>query len=203
MDLQALVNKFKVIAGVYAFDILPDGSYSHTLGGDTNDTATVQALYSFIAYKRMTEGRSPIFVFDNRQPVSVNAEQPESHSSSSQNNADEKTSATANEKLTDASAASATAAATAAKLADAAIPVPGLAVPAVLSLACVLLPSVLSVPQLDDLDEESEVLEASSVSESGVSVSLVSLLSVLSSVESGVSVSLVLSLSSASESLSS
>jgi diguanylate cyclase (GGDEF)-like protein len=28
MDLQALVNKFKVIAGVYAFDILPDGSYS-------------------------------------------------------------------------------------------------------------------------------------------------------------------------------
>lgn len=28
MDLQALVDKFKVIAGVYAFDILPDGSYS-------------------------------------------------------------------------------------------------------------------------------------------------------------------------------
>ena len=24
MDLQSLVNKFKVIAGVYAFDILPD-----------------------------------------------------------------------------------------------------------------------------------------------------------------------------------
>lgn len=28
MDLQSLVNKFKIIAGVYAFDILPDGSYS-------------------------------------------------------------------------------------------------------------------------------------------------------------------------------
>ncbi len=28
MDLQALVNQFKIIAGVYAFDILPDGSYS-------------------------------------------------------------------------------------------------------------------------------------------------------------------------------
>ena len=28
MDLQAFVNKFKIIAGVYAFDILPDGSYS-------------------------------------------------------------------------------------------------------------------------------------------------------------------------------
>ena len=28
MDLQALVNKFKIIAGVYAFDILPDGTYS-------------------------------------------------------------------------------------------------------------------------------------------------------------------------------
>ena len=28
MDLQALVDKFKIIAGVYAFDILPDGTYS-------------------------------------------------------------------------------------------------------------------------------------------------------------------------------
>ena len=28
MDLQSMVDKFKVIAGVYAFDILPDGSYS-------------------------------------------------------------------------------------------------------------------------------------------------------------------------------
>ena len=28
MELQALVNKFRIIAGVYAFDILPDGSYS-------------------------------------------------------------------------------------------------------------------------------------------------------------------------------
>ena len=28
MNLQALVNKFKIIAGVYAFDILPDGSNS-------------------------------------------------------------------------------------------------------------------------------------------------------------------------------
>ena len=28
MDLQKIVNKFKIIAGVYAFDILPDGSYS-------------------------------------------------------------------------------------------------------------------------------------------------------------------------------
>ena len=28
MDLQALVNKFKIVAGVYAFDILPDGCKS-------------------------------------------------------------------------------------------------------------------------------------------------------------------------------
>ncbi len=110
-DERFIKNGCNLIDGIVAYR-LPDGSYSHTLGGDTNDTATVQALYSFIAYKRMTEGRSPIFVFDNRQPVSVNAEQPESNSSSSQNNADDKTSATANEKLTDASAASATAAST-------------------------------------------------------------------------------------------
>lgn len=45
---------------------LPDGSFCHTHSGGTNETATVQAFYSFIAFERMTEGRSPLLVLDNR-----------------------------------------------------------------------------------------------------------------------------------------
>lgn len=45
---------------------LPDGSFCHTHDGGTNETATVQAFYSFIAFERMTEGKSPLLVLDNR-----------------------------------------------------------------------------------------------------------------------------------------
>lgn len=41
MDLQALVNQFKFIAGVYAFDILPDGSYSEIRIMAINDLNTM------------------------------------------------------------------------------------------------------------------------------------------------------------------
>ena len=41
MDLQALVNKFKIIAGVYAFDILPDGSKSEIRIMAINDFNTM------------------------------------------------------------------------------------------------------------------------------------------------------------------
>lgn len=41
MDLQALVNKFKIIAGVYAFDILPDGSCSEIRIMAINDLNTM------------------------------------------------------------------------------------------------------------------------------------------------------------------
>ena len=47
MDLQALVNKFKIIAGVHAFDILPDGSYSAIrimAINDLNDNMTMTRL---------------------------------------------------------------------------------------------------------------------------------------------------------------
>lgn len=48
---------------------LPDGSFSHTSDGVQNESATVQALYSLISYKRMLEGGGPFWVFDNRRPV--------------------------------------------------------------------------------------------------------------------------------------
>ena len=50
---------------------LADGGYSHVSGGDFNETATIQALYSFVAYKRMLEGESPLYIIDARQPVSA------------------------------------------------------------------------------------------------------------------------------------
>lgn len=46
-----------------------NGAFRHTEDGTENETATVQALYSFISYIRMREGRSPLFVLDNRRPV--------------------------------------------------------------------------------------------------------------------------------------
>ena len=46
---------------------LDDGSFCHTMGGDSNPTATVQAFYSLIAFQRMTEGKSPLLVLDNRR----------------------------------------------------------------------------------------------------------------------------------------
>ena len=48
-----------------------DGGYSHVAGGDFNETATIQAMYSFVAYKRMLEGEGPLYVIDARQPVSA------------------------------------------------------------------------------------------------------------------------------------
>ena len=48
---------------------LDNGSFSHTNDGASNESATVQALYSLIAYKRMCNGRGPFWVFDSRQPV--------------------------------------------------------------------------------------------------------------------------------------
>lgn len=44
---------------------LPDGSFSHTLGGAASDSATVQSLYGAIAYLRMSEGKSGFFILDD------------------------------------------------------------------------------------------------------------------------------------------
>ncbi|MBR6070683.1 MAG: DUF4430 domain-containing protein [Ruminococcus sp.] len=50
---------------------LADGGYCHVAGGDFNETATIQAMYSFVAYKRMLEGEGSLYVIDARQPVSA------------------------------------------------------------------------------------------------------------------------------------
>lgn len=65
-----------VIDGITTYQ-LGDGSFCHAMGGESNETATVQALYSLISFKRMTEGRSPLLVLDN---CSLNRQtQPDTH----------------------------------------------------------------------------------------------------------------------------
>lgn len=48
-DSRFVKNGHDVIDGILKFK-LPDGSYSHTDGGDTNETATVQAFMAFTEY---------------------------------------------------------------------------------------------------------------------------------------------------------
>ena len=49
---------------------LDDGSYCHEAGGGFNETATIQAMYSFVAYKRLLEGKSSLYIMDNRRELS-------------------------------------------------------------------------------------------------------------------------------------
>ena len=41
-----------------------DGSFSH-IGGGYNESATVQAFYSFVSYLRLCRGQGPLYVLDN------------------------------------------------------------------------------------------------------------------------------------------
>ena len=43
----------------------PDGSFGHTRDGGFNETATIQAFYTFIAYQRMQNGQSSLYLLDN------------------------------------------------------------------------------------------------------------------------------------------
>ena len=56
---------------------LGDGSFTHNEGGSFNDSATVQAYYSLVAYMRMTQGRSPLLILDKQpDPVTEPATEP-------------------------------------------------------------------------------------------------------------------------------
>ena len=63
-DDRFIKNGNNVIDGITAYQ-LSDGSFCHAMGEESNETATVQSMYSLIAFKRMTEGRSPLLVLDN------------------------------------------------------------------------------------------------------------------------------------------
>ena len=82
-DDRFIKNGNNLIDGIAAFR-LADGSFTHSFGGGSNETATVQSFYSLIAFRRMTEGKSPLLVLDNRrEPVSP---QPADNNSREQHN---------------------------------------------------------------------------------------------------------------------
>lgn len=43
---------------------LPDGSFSHTLDGESNPNATTQVFFALAAYQRLLEGRQSIYLLD-------------------------------------------------------------------------------------------------------------------------------------------
>ena len=50
---------------------LTDGSYSHIDNGEMNFLATMQAFYTFVAYERFQDGKSPLYILDAVQnPIS-------------------------------------------------------------------------------------------------------------------------------------
>lgn len=65
-DDRFIKNGNDLMDGILCFR-LTDGSFSHTEGGGSNETATVQAYYSFVAFRRMTEGKTPLLILDNRR----------------------------------------------------------------------------------------------------------------------------------------
>lgn len=48
---------------------LPDGSFSHTPGGVSNQNATVQVLYGLTAWQRLKAGQPPLYRLDRRTPA--------------------------------------------------------------------------------------------------------------------------------------
>lgn len=60
---------------------LANGSFCHTLGGDTNGFATVQALCAGIAYLRFAEGRTPLYIFESKSDTPTSGDtSPETNS---------------------------------------------------------------------------------------------------------------------------
>ena len=49
---------------------LSDGTFSHIHDGGFNETATIQAFYTLVAYYRMQNGQNPLYVLDKKLPVS-------------------------------------------------------------------------------------------------------------------------------------
>ena len=72
-DVRFIKSGNTLIDGMKMF-LLPDGSFSHEYGGESNLSATYQAFYSLIALKRYYNGQSPLFVFSNNLTVDTGDE---------------------------------------------------------------------------------------------------------------------------------
>lgn len=65
-DERFVKNGVTLIDGILKYR-LPDGSFCHTLGGGTNQTATTQAFYSLVSVWRQRSGLGPLYVLDEEQ----------------------------------------------------------------------------------------------------------------------------------------
>ena len=70
-DDRFIKNGKTVFDGMGSFR-LSDGSFSHREGGDSDATATAQALSAAVAYENMKNGKMPFYIFDKN--VNVPAE---------------------------------------------------------------------------------------------------------------------------------
>lgn len=72
-DERFIKNDCTLIDGILKYR-LADGSFCHINGGDYNYMATVQTFYSMIAYIRMTEEKSPLYIFEANESEETSAE---------------------------------------------------------------------------------------------------------------------------------
>ena len=98
-DERFIKNGNDIIDGIVRFR-LPDGSFSHTEGGASNETATVQAFYSFVAFRRMTDGKTPLLILDNRKLPETQQPQTEAEKNNSEENTVSSVSASAEPRTT-------------------------------------------------------------------------------------------------------
>ena len=74
-DSRFIKNGKTVFDGLLLYR-LPDGTFSHVKSGSTNESATVQAFYSSVAYLRMVAGKTPLFVLDAEPSDAGETQQP-------------------------------------------------------------------------------------------------------------------------------
>lgn len=65
-DERFIKNGHNPIDGILLYS-LPDGSFIHKAGTESSGTATVQTFYSMVAYLRMREGLTPLYVQDKNE----------------------------------------------------------------------------------------------------------------------------------------
>lgn len=63
-DSRFLKNGNTLFDGVEKYQ-LADGSFCHQIGGESNETATMQVLCAMVSYVRMAEGKSGLYLFDS------------------------------------------------------------------------------------------------------------------------------------------
>ncbi|MBR2405792.1 MAG: DUF4430 domain-containing protein [Clostridia bacterium] len=70
VDERFIKNGNTLLEGICRYR-LSDGSFSHTLGGAYNPTATVQVFFAMVAHRRLLENNAPIYLLDARNPAGL------------------------------------------------------------------------------------------------------------------------------------